>query len=332
MEPRLQYDPALPITNHREQIVQAIRDQPVLIVAGETGSGKTTQLPKFCLEAGRGKRGLIGCTQPRRIAARAMAERVSEELGTPLGTTVGYQVRFRQRMGEASLVKFMTDGIMLEETMHDRDLAGYDTIIVDEAHERSLNIDFLLGYLKQLLPRRPDLRLVITSATIDTEKFSRHFDDAPVIEVSGRGHPVDIVYRPIADQPADGEQPGRDMYRGIADAVGHVSRIDARGDVLVFLSGEREIREAADYLARRGLRHTEILPLYARLSAAEQHRVFHPGPQRRIILSTNIAETSLTVPRIRFVIDTGFARISRYAHRSRIQRLPVEGVSQASAS
>jgi ATP-dependent helicase HrpA len=329
--PQPHYQEDLPILARREDLVRAIATHPVLIVAGETGSGKTTQLPQFCLEAGRGRRGLIGCTQPRRIAARAMAERVSEELGSPLGEAVGYQVRFREKINANSLVKFMTDGILLAETLHDRSLDAYDTLIVDEAHERSLNIDFLLGYLKQLLPRRPDLRVIITSATIDTEQFSKHFDGAPIIEVSGRGHPVDIVYQPVGDEAGESEQGGRDMYRGIADAVGRVSRIDPRGDILVFLSGEREIREAMDYLQRKGLRHTEVMPLYARLSAAEQHRVFHPGPERRIILATNIAETSLTVPRIRFVIDTGFARISRYAHRSRIQRLPVEPVSQASA-
>ncbi len=326
-----EYDAGLPITHHREDILAAIEAHPVIIVAGETGSGKTTQLPKMCLEAGRGARGLVGCTQPRRIAARAMAERVAEELGSGLGDAVGYQVRFRERLGPGSFIKFMTDGILLAETAHDRALDAYDTLIIDEAHERSLNIDFLLGYVRQLLPRRPDLRVIITSATIDTEKFSRHFDGAPVIEVSGRGYPVDVIYQPVADGGGE-EQGGRDLYRGISDAVGRLSRIDHSGDILVFLSGEREIREAMDYLGRRGLRNTEVLPLYARLSAAEQRRVFHPGGARRIILSTNVAETSLTVPRIRFVIDTGFARISRYAPRSRIQRLPIEPVSQASAN
>jgi ATP-dependent helicase HrpA len=328
----LKYDETLPITAHRDEIIGALGRHQVIVVAGETGSGKTTQLPKFCLEAGRGAGGMIGCTQPRRIAARAMADRVSEELGTRLGALVGYQVRFRAKVGEQTRVKFMTDGILLAEITHDRNLAAYDTIIVDEAHERSLNIDFLLGYLKRLLPRRPDLKLVITSATIDTEKFSRHFGDAPVIEVSGRGYPVEVIYRETGEPDAEGERKDRDMYRGIAEAVSLLSRKDPRGDILVFLSGEREIHEAGDYLAQKGLRHTEILPLYARLSAAEQRRVFHPGPERRIILSTNVAETSLTVPRIRFVIDTGFARISRYAHRSRIQRLPIEPVSQASAN
>jgi len=330
------YDPALPITAHREAIVDAIRKEQVLIVAGETGSGKTTQIPKLCLEAGRGEKGLIACTQPRRIAARAMAERVAEELGELAGHRfqglVGYRVRFRDSTSKNNRIRFMTDGILLAElTTHPR-LAQYDTIIIDEAHERSLNIDFLLGYMKRLLPRRPDLRLIITSATIDTEKFSRHFNDSPVIEVSGRGYPVDFVYRPLGEGDEGAEPASRDLYLGIAEAVRTLNRQDPHGDVLVFLSGEREIREASEFLARQSFRHTEILPLYARLSASEQHRVFHPGPERRIILATNIAETSLTVPRIRFVIDSGFARISRYAHRSRIQRLPIEAISQASAN
>jgi ATP-dependent helicase HrpA len=339
--PRPVYDPALPITAHREEILQAIARHQVVIVAGETGSGKTTQLPKLCLEAGRGARGLIGCTQPRRIAARAMAERVAEELGTELGQAVGYQVRFRERSSPDGYIKFMTDGILLAETAHDRRLRAYDTIIIDEAHERSLNIDFLIGYLKQLLPRRRDLKLLITSATIDTDKFSQHFGGAPVIEVSGRGYPVDVLYQPLAaeaesGQPNERDRDDRDLYCGIADAVRRLGRIDPLGDILVFLSGEREIREAGDFLERnlagRVAQDTEILPLYARLSSAEQRRVFHPGPRRRIILATNVAETSLTVPRIRFVIDSGLARISRYGHRSRIQRLPIEPISQASAN
>ncbi len=298
------YDDALPITAHREEILKALKEHPVIVVAGETGSGKTTQLPKLCLEAGRGTRGMIACTQPRRIAARAMAERVSEELGVELGGVVGYQVRFRDRSSADGYIKFMTDGILLAETLHDRFLDAYDTIIIDEAHERSLNIDFLLGYLKRLLARRRDLRLIITSATIDTAKFSAHFDQAPIIEVSGRSYPVEMIYQPLAADDARGEHAGeradthlsRDLYRGIADAVGRLSRKDPRGDILVFLSGEREIREAADYLARHSVAHTEILPLYSRLSSAEQRRVFHPGALRRIILSTNVAETSLTVP------------------------------------
>jgi ATP-dependent helicase HrpA len=340
--PKCSYDPALPITAMREDILSALQKHQVLVVAGETGSGKTTQLPKMLLEAGFGIRGQIGCTQPRRIAATAMAARVSEELQTELGTAVGYQVRFRENVSAQSYIKFMTDGVLLAETISDPRLLKYDAILIDEAHERSLNIDFLLGYLKTLLPKRPELKLVITSATIDTEKFSRHFNGAPVISVSGRGYPVEIEYQPLAgsgddkpDKPgAEGhpEPSDKDLYRGIADAVRKLNRLDPRGDILVFLSGEREIREAGEFLSRQSLAHTEILPLYARLSSAEQQRVFHPGPQRRIILSTNVAETSLTVPRIRFVIDSGLARISRYAHRSRIQRLPIEAISQASAN
>ena len=331
-----EYDPALPITAHRESIVEAIQKNQVLIVAGETGSGKTTQIPKMCLEAGRGAEKLIACTQPRRIAARAMAERVAEELGEPKGHrfqgAVGYRVRFRDFTSDNNRIRFMTDGIMLAELANQPKMHQYDTVIIDEAHERSLNIDFLLGYLKRLLPSRPDLRVIITSATIDTDKFSRHFNDAPVIEVSGRGYPVEIIYRPLGDGGDSNEPSDRDLYKGISDAVKSLNRHDARGDVLVFLSGEREIREASDFLARQSFRHTEVLPLFGRLSASEQHRVFHPGPERRIILATNIAETSLTVPRIKFVVDTGLVRISRYAHRSRIQRLPIEPVSQASAN
>jgi ATP-dependent helicase HrpA len=330
--PALSFDAALPINTHREEIVQAIRDRQVVIVAGETGSGKTTQLPKFCLQAERGLRGLVGCTQPRRIAASAMARRVAEELQSELGGAVGYQVRFRDRTGPEGFIKFMTDGILLAEIARDPQLDAYDTIIIDEAHERSLNIDFLLGYLKTLLPRRPDLRLIITSATIDTDKFARHFGGAPVLQVSGRGYPVEILYQPLDAQGAEGEYAERDLYQGIADGVRQLDSLHSHADILVFLSGEREIREAGEFLARQRLAHTEILPLYARLSAAEQQRVFHPEAQRRIILSTNVAETSLTVPRIRCVIDSGLARISRYAHRSRIQRLPIEPVSQASAN
>jgi ATP-dependent helicase HrpA len=330
------YDQSLPITAHREEILAALAQHQVVIIAGETGSGKTTQLPKFCLEAKRGTRGHIACTQPRRIAARAMAERVSEELQSELGQIVGYQVRFRERSSPDGYIKFMTDGILLAESMNDRYLDAYDTIIIDEAHERSLNIDFLLGYLKTLLPRRPDLRLLITSATIDTEKFSRHFGEAPVIEVSGRGYPVDLVYRPLPGDQEGGSRGDRDLYQGIADAIRELSKVDALGDILVFLSGEREIREAGDFLQRQNFRSgsagTEILPLYARLSSSEQRRVFHPGNMKRIILATNVAETSLTVPGIRFVIDSGTARISRYSHRSRIQRLPIEAISQASSN
>jgi ATP-dependent helicase HrpA len=336
--PAVSHDPALPISAASGEILAALDTHQVLVVAGETGSGKTTQLPKMLLQAGFGCRGQIGCTQPRRIAATAMAARVSEELQTELGSAVGYQVRFRERVSKDSYIKFMTDGVLLAETIRDPLLLAYDAILIDEAHERSLNIDFLLGYLKTLLPKRPDLKVVITSATIDTEKFSKHFDHAPVITVSGRGYPVEIEYQPLAGSggssgEGDEKEPSdKDLYRGIADAVKRLARIDPRGDILVFLSGEREIREAGDYLQREALPHTEVLPLYARLSSAEQQRVFHPGPQRRIILSTNVAETSLTVPRIRFVIDSGLARISRYAHRARIQRLPIEPISQASAN
>ena len=330
------YDPLLPIVDRREEIIAAIKEHQVVVISGETGSGKTTQIPKMCMQAGRGVRGLIGCTQPRRIAAQAMAERVAEELNTPLGEVVGYQVRFREKLSRDGVIKFMTDGILLAETSHDRNLNAYDTIIIDEAHERSLNIDFLLGYLKQLQGRRPDLRIIITSATIDTQKFASHFGDAPVIEVSGRSYPVKVEYQPLDEDDEGGQAAGqvksRDLYAGVAKAVQRLSRIDAHGDMLVFFSGEREIQEAADFLQKQNLRNTEILPLYARLPVAAQRRVFHPGPARRIILCTNVAETSLTVPRIRFVIDTGFARISRYSHRSRVQRLPIEAVSQASAN
>lgn len=322
--PALSYDPSLPITACREQLVRAIRELQVVVVAGETGSGKSTQLPKLCLEAGRGVDGMIGCTQPRRIAARSLAERLCEELDVPLGGAVGYQVRFTDRTAPGTRVKFMTDGILLAETQGDERLGAYDTLILDEAHERSLNIDFLLGYLRRLLPERPDFKLLITSATIDTERFSRHFGDAPVVEVSGRGYPVEVRYRPLGE--SDGDLP-----QGIASAVAELGAVDPSGDILVFLSGERDIREAADALRRAGLRDTEILPLYGRLSAAEQHRVFHPGPRRRVVLATNVAETSLTVPRIRFVVDSGLARISRYSPRSKIQRLPIEPVSRASA-
>jgi ATP-dependent helicase HrpA len=330
--PQPKYDEALPIVSHKDEIIAAIRKHQVLVIAGETGSGKTTQIPKMCLEAERGVRGLIGCTQPRRIAAHAMADRVAEELNNPLGDLVGYQVRFREQLNKDGLVKFMTDGILLAETTHDHNLNAYDTIIIDEAHERSLNIDFLLGYLKQLLRKRPDLRVIITSATIDTAKFAKHFNNAPVIEVSGRGYPVEVEYLPFDEDDSSEQTSGKDLYAGIAKAIHRLNKIDARGDTLVFLSGEREIHEARDYLQRQNFRHTEVLPLFARLPVADQRKVFHPGGARRIILSTNVAETSLTVPRIQFVIDSGLVRISRYSHRSRVQRLPIEAVSQASAN
>jgi len=316
--------PDLPISAHAGDIVEAIRGHQVVIVAGETGSGKSTQLPKLCLDAGRGERGLIGCTQPRRIAARSVARRVAEELGSELGQAVGFQVRFTDRVSADSYIKFMTDGILLAEVHHDRLLDAYDTLIIDEAHERSLNIDFLLGYLKRLTRRRPDLKIIITSATIDTERFAEHFDAAPVITVEGRGYPVDIQYQ----EPKEGE----DLPQQVRRAVDTVSRIDSRGDILVFLPGEREIFQVSRALQRASLSHTEVLPLYARLPSASQDRIFEPGKGRRIVLATNVAETSLTVPGIRFVIDSGLARISRYAAHSKVLRLPVEPVSQASCN
>ncbi|GAA2042595.1 ATP-dependent RNA helicase HrpA [Polymorphospora rubra] len=335
--PTVSYPPQLPVSDRRDEIAEAIRDHQVVIVAGETGSGKTTQLPKICLELGRGVRGLIGHTQPRRLAARTVADRIAEELGTQLGETVGFKVRFSDRVGESTMVKLMTDGILLTELQHDRLLRQYDTLIIDEAHERSLNIDFILGYLRQLLPRRPDLKVVITSATIDPQRFSRHFGDAPVIEVSGRTYPVEVRYRPLvleteAEESDDTDSDiVRDQIQAICDAVGELSA-EGPGDILVFLSGEREIRDTADALNRLDLRHTEVLPLYARLSIAEQHRVFQPHGGRRVVLATNVAETSLTVPGVKYVVDPGTARISRYSHRLKVQRLPIEPVSQASAN
>ncbi len=337
----LGYPAELPVVARREDLLEAIRDHQVVVVAGETGSGKTTQLPKMCLELGRGRpgeTGQIAHTQPRRIAARSVAERIAEELGVELGGAVGYQVRFTDHSSDATAVKVMTDGILLNEMQRDRDLRRYDTIIIDEAHERSLNIDFILGYLAALLPRRPDLKVVITSATIDPARFARHFGrgdvPAPVVEVSGRTHPVEVRYRPLVD-PDDPATADRDQVTGICDAVAELWTESARGgpeDILVFLSGEREIRDAADALAGMGLPQTEVLPLYARLSTAEQHRVFRRSGMRRIVLATNVAETSLTVPGIRYVIDTGTARISRYSQRTKVQRLPIEPISQASAA
>ena len=338
--PTVRYDDSLPIAAKRDEIKKVLAEHQVLIIAGETGSGKTTQLPKICLELGRGQHGLIAHTQPRRIAARSVASRVAEELATPLGGLVGYQVRFEDQSDANTLVKLMTDGILLAETQHDRFLERYDTIIVDEAHERSLNIDFLLGYLKTLLPRRPDLKVIITSATIDLQRFSEHFDDAPIIEVSGRTFPVDTWYRPLtAEQDEEGNQIENDLTvdQAILAALDEIAAFERSerktpGDVLVFLPGEREIRDAADILRKAQLRHTEILPLYARLSPAEQQRIFQSHPGRRVILATNVAETSLTVPGIRYVIDSGTARISRYSYRAKVQRLPIEAVSQASAN
>ncbi|WDO07487.1 ATP-dependent RNA helicase HrpA [Streptomyces murinus] len=328
--PAVTYPEQLPVSQKKDEIAAAIRDHQVVIVAGETGSGKTTQIPKICLELGRGVRGMIGHTQPRRIAARTVAERVAEELRTPLGEAVGWKVRFTDQVNpDATFVKLMTDGILLAEIQTDRELRAYDTIIIDEAHERSLNIDFLLGYLAQLLPKRPDLKVVITSATIDPERFSRHFGDAPIIEVSGRTYPVEVRYRPLLE--AESEDADRDQITAICDAVEEL-QAEGKGDILVFLSGEREIRDTADALEKKKYRFTEVLPLYARLSHAEQHRVFQQHTGRRIVLATNVAETSLTVPGIKYVIDPGFARISRYSHRTKVQRLPIEPVSQASAN
>lgn len=338
--PRIHYDDSLPIAAKRDEIKKVLAAHQVLIIAGETGSGKTTQLPKICLELGRGQHGQIAHTQPRRIAARSVATRVAEELGTPLGALVGYQVRFEDQSDANTLVKLMTDGILLAETQHDRFLERYDTIIVDEAHERSLNIDFLLGYLKTLLPRRPDLKVIITSATIDLERFSRHFNDAPIIEVSGRTYPVETWYRPLtSEQDEEGNRVEDDLtvdqaiLATLDEIAAHERSIGkGPGDVLVFLPGEREIRDAAEMLRKAQLRHTEILPLYARLSPAEQQKIFQSHPGRRVVLATNVAETSLTVPGIRYVIDSGTARISRYSYRAKVQRLPIEAVSQASAN
>ncbi|MGW3567283.1 ATP-dependent RNA helicase HrpA [Streptomyces sp. NPDC000941] len=327
--PAVTYPEELPVSQKRDDILAAVRDHQVVIVAGETGSGKTTQIPKICLELGRGVKGLIGHTQPRRIAARTVAERIAEELRSPLGESVGWKVRFTDQVSRDTHVKLMTDGILLAEIQTDRELRQYDTIIIDEAHERSLNIDFLLGYLAQLLPRRPDLKVVITSATIDPERFSRHFGDAPIVEVSGRTYPVEVRYRPLLEE--GGEDSDRDQITAICDAVDEL-QAEGPGDILVFLSGEREIRDTADALNKKQLRSTEVLPLYARLSHAEQHRVFQRHTGRRIVLATNVAETSLTVPGIRYVIDPGSARISRYSHRTKVQRLPIEPISQASAN
>jgi ATP-dependent helicase HrpA len=328
--PKILYPESLPVSQRKDDILAAIRDHQVVVVAGETGSGKTTQIPKICIELGRGVRGQIGHTQPRRIAARTVAERIAEELDRPLGSTVGYKVRFTDQVSDDTMVKVMTDGILLAEIQNDRMLYRYDTLIIDEAHERSLNIDFILGYLRDLLPRRPDLKLIITSATIETARFSAHFGGAPVIEVSGRTFPVETRYRPLVAVADDVEEP-MDQVDGIADAVDELGR-EGDGDILVFLSGEREIRDTAEALGKRNLRNTDIVPLYGRLSAAEQHRVFERHTQRRVVLATNVAETSLTVPGIRYVIDPGTARISRYSHRLKVQRLPIEPVSQASAN
>ena len=355
-KPAIRLDESLPIAARADDIVKLIREHQVVVIAGETGSGKTTQLPKLCLAAGRGEAGMIGCTQPRRLAARSVARRVAEELGTPIGDQVGFQVRFTDQVSERTLVKFMTDGILLAETQGDPWLSAYDTLIIDEAHERSLNIDFLLGYLKRLAERRPDLKIIVTSATIDTARFAEHFGGAPVVSVEGRAYPVELRWRPV-DLPVgaasaatgiEGESrlkpllratPRPNTQQGSAEHVAAVideiiadrSLGGGPGDVLVFLPGEREIRDAHLLLSRRQYRETEILPLYARLSAADQDRVFKPGPKRRVVLATNVAETSLTVPRIRYVVDTGTARVKRYSQRSQLERLHVEPVSQAAA-
>ena len=326
--PEITYPDNLPVSQKKQDILEAIRDHQVVIVAGETGSGKTTQLPKICMELGRGIKGLIGHTQPRRLAARTVANRIAEELKTEPGGCIGYKVRFSDHVSDNTMVKLMTDGILLAEIQQDRLLMQYDTIIIDEAHERSLNIDFLLGYLKELLPRRPDLKIIITSATIDPERFSRHLNNAPIIEVSGRTYPVEVRYRPIVEEADDTE---RDQLQAIFDAVDELSQ-ESPGDILIFMSGEREIRDTADALNKLNLRHTEILPLYARLSNSEQNRVFQSYSGRRIVLATNVAETSLTVPGIKYVIDPGTARISRYSYRTKVQRLPIEPISQASAN
>ena len=352
--PQPHYDNTLPVHERREDIKRAIAANQVVIICGETGSGKTTQLPKICLELGRGAAGLIGHTQPRRLAARSVAERIAEELGSDIGSVVGYKVRFNDHTSRDAYIKLMTDGILLAETQTDRFLSAYDTIIIDEAHERSLNIDFLLGYLKQLLPRRPDLKVIITSATIDAERFSRHFapaginakivsdglsnndrpsespKGAPVLEVSGRTYPVEIRYRPLSE--TDEDEAEIEIADAIVDAADELAQLGS-GDILVFLPGEREIREAAEALRKSPQRrHDEILPLFARLSNAEQHKIFHPGGgKRRIVLATNVAETSLTVPGIKYVIDTGLARVKRYSARAKVEQLHVEKISQAAA-
>ena len=328
--PKPKFDADLPVIARRAEIAKAIEDHQVIILCGETGSGKTTQLPQICLDIGRGVSGLIGHTQPRRIAARTVATRIAEELDSQIGETVGYKVRFHDQVrADSSYIKLMTDGILLAETQNDKFLNQYDTIIIDEAHERSLNIDFLLGYLKQLLPKRPDLKLIITSATIDTTRFSEHFDNAPIIEVSGRTYPVEVRYRPLLSPDEDSED--YDFIEGIVVAVDELCK-EGPGDVLVFLSGERDIRDVSEALRKHHPPNTEILPLFARQSAAEQNRVFKTGGPRRIVLATNVAETSLTVPGIRYVVDPGLARISRYSVRNKVQRLPIEKISQSSAN
>ncbi|MEO5303724.1 ATP-dependent RNA helicase HrpA [Corynebacterium sp. c25Ua_47] len=333
--PSLSYPEQLPVTGRRDDIAEAIENNQVVIIAGETGSGKTTQIPKICLELGRGRRGLIGHTQPRRLAARTVAERIAEELGQSIGDSVGYAIRFDDRVSSTTAVKLMTDGILLAEMQRDRFLNAYDTIIIDEAHERSLNIDFLLGYLKRLLPKRPDLKVIITSATIDPERFAEHFADAegkpaPIIEVSGRTYPVEIRYRPL-EVESGGKTIDLDPLDALCEAIEELMA-EGEGDILCFFPGERDIRDAMEAIEGRHWRNVEVTPLFGRLSNQEQHRVFRSHKGRRIVLSTNIAETSLTVPGIRYVVDTGTARISRYSTRTKVQRLPIEPISQASAN
>jgi len=337
--PKITYPDGLPIADNAPQIATAIRENQVVIIAGETGSGKTTQIPKICIELGRGVDGLIGHTQPRRIAARTVANRIADELNTKLGDQVGYKVRFNDQVSEHSYIKLMTDGILLAEMQRDRLLRQYDTIIIDEAHERSLNIDFILGYLRQILPKRPDLKVIVTSATIDPERFANHFADqqgnpAPIIEVSGRTYPVELLYRPLngdGENEDEKERSDNDIISGILAAVDELSSYSL-GDILIFLNGEREIRDTAAALNKANLAHTQILPLYARLTVSEQNRIFKPHTGRNIVLATNVAETSLTVPGIKYVIDPGTARISRYSYRTKVQRLPIENISQASAN
>ena len=316
---------SLPVSQRKAEIQKLLSEHQVIVVAGETGSGKTTQLPKMCLELGFGNLGMIGHTQPRRIAARSVAARIAEELETELGGLVGYKVRFNDQISDDTQIKLMTDGILLAEIQNDRFLNQYSCLIIDEAHERSLNNDFILGYLKKLLPRRRDLKLIITSATIDVERFSKHFNNAPIIEVSGRTYPVEVRYRPVV------EEDDQDQLQGILNAVDEL-QAEGRGDILIFMNGEREIRDTAEALQKQNLKHTEILPLFARLSAQEQNKIFHPSGLNRIVLATNVAETSLTVPGIKYVIDPGTARISRYSYRTKVQRLPIEPISQASAN
>jgi len=336
--PKPKYPPDLPVVQRRDDIAAAIAANQVIVLCGETGSGKTTQLPKICLELGRGSRGMIGHTQPRRIAARTVSQRIASELETSLGQVVGYKVRFGDKTSPDTYIKLMTDGILLAETQSDRYLENYDTIIIDEAHERSLNIDFLLGYIKQLLPKRPDLKVIITSATIDPQRFSKHFNDCPIVEVSGRMYPVETRYRPamqfeeaITEEAPPEPEPDYDPLRHLLDAVNEVLHEEA-GDTLIFLPGEREIREATDFLRENISQDVELLPLYARLNTQEQQKIFAPHQRRRIVLATNVAETSLTVPGIRYVIDPGFARLSRYSTRQKVQRLHIEPISQASAN